>query len=215
MVIISLYLRNLSKDGVHLLITGGDDLKILEDKILKDGRVMPGNILNVGSFLNQQLDPALLMSMGQEVARLFSGKEITKILTIEASGIAVAVTVGSALNVPVLFAKKHRSGNVAGSVYKTTVHSYTHGNDYEAVVPSEYLYASDKVLLVDDFLANGAALRGLISLVEQAGAELVGAAVAIEKGFQKGGDDLRAEGVRVESLAIIDRFENGTVVFRS
>ncbi len=187
----------------------------LEQKIINEGRVMPGNILNVGSFLNQQLDAAFLWEMGEEVARLYKDCGITKILTIEASGIAVAVAVGAVMKVPVLFAKKHRSGNVAGAVHKVTIHSYTHGNDYEAVVPSEYLRSDDRVLLVDDFLANGAALRGLVELTKQAGAEVVGAAIAIEKGFQKGGDSLREEGVRVESLAIIESFNNGKIVFRS
>lgn len=189
-------------------------MKALEQKILKEGKVMPGNILNIGSFLNQQIDTCFLMEMGKEIARLYADCGITKILTIEASGIAVAVAAGAELKVPLLFAKKHRSGNVAGSVYKTQIHSYTHGNDYEAVVPANFLKEDDVVLLVDDFLANGAALRGLIELVRQSGASLAGAAIAVEKGFQNGGDDLRAEGIRVESLAIIERFVDGTVEFR-
>ncbi len=190
-------------------------MKALEQKILKEGRVMPGNILNVGSFLNQQIDASFLTQMGVEISRLYEGCGVNKILTIEASGIAVAVAAGAVMGVPVVFAKKHRSGNVSGAVHKVVIHSYTHGNDYEAVVPAEFLGKGDKVLLVDDFLANGAALRGLASLVKSSGAELVGAAVAIEKGFQRGGDDLRAEGVRVESLAIIDSFSDGIVVFRN
>jgi len=190
-------------------------VKALEQKILTEGRVMDGNILNVGSFLNQQLDAAFLWEMGKEVAGLYKGAGVTKVLTIEASGIAVAVAVGAAMQLPVLFAKKHRSGNVAGAVHKVTIHSYTHGNDYEAVVPAEYLNENDRVLLVDDFLANGAALRGLVTLAKQAGAEVVGAAIAIEKGFQKGGDSLREEGIRVESLAIIESFDGGKIVFRS
>lgn len=175
---------------------------------------MEGNILNVGSFLNQQLDAAFLWQMGEEIARLYKDCNVTKILTIEASGIAVAVAAGAVMKLPVLFAKKHRSGNVSGAVHKVKIHSYTHGNDYEAVVPAEYLKASDAVLLVDDFLANGAALRGLVDLTKQAGATVVGAAIAIEKGFQKGGDSLRADGVRVESLAIIDSLEEGNIAFR-
>lgn len=189
-------------------------MKALENKILKEGRIMPGNILNVGSFLNQQIDASFLTEMGEEISNLFAGCGVNKILTIEASGIAVAVAAGAVMKVPVVFAKKHRSGNVAGEVHKVIIHSYTHGNDYEAVVPAEYLGAGDKVLLVDDFLANGAALRGLATLVKDSGAELIGAAIAIEKGFQRGGDALRAEGVRVESLAIIDSFVDGTVKFR-
>lgn len=189
-------------------------MKTLEQKILNEGKLMPGNILNVGCFLNQQLDCSFLMEMGQEIKSLFNGCGVTKVLTIEASGIAIAVAAGAALGVPAVFAKKHRSGNVAGGVYRASVHSYTHGNDYEAVVPALYLDESDKVLIIDDFLANGEALRGLINIVSQAGATLVGAAVAIEKGFQGGGDSLRAQGIRVEALALIDKFENNTVVFR-
>ncbi len=189
-------------------------MKALEQKILNEGKVMPGNILNVGSFLNQQIDAAFLLKMGEEIAALYNNCGVTKILTIEASGIAVAVAAGAVMNVPVLFAKKHRSGNVSGAVHKVKIHSYTHGNDYEAVVPAEFLSSADKVLLVDDFLANGAALRGLVELVKQSGADVVGAAIAIEKGFQHGGDSLRNEGIRVESLAIVERFEDGNVVFR-
>ncbi len=175
---------------------------------------MPGDILNVGSFLNQQLDCAFLFEMGKEIGRIFGKDGVNKVLTIEASGIAVAVAAGYALGVPAVFAKKHRSGNVSGGVYKASIHSYTHGNDYEAVVPKDFLCGDDRVLIVDDFLANGAALRGLIDIVGQSGAYLVGAATAIEKGFQGGGDALRALGIRVDSLAIIDRFEDGGVVFR-
>ena len=189
-------------------------MKALEQKILTEGKVMEGNILNVGSFLNQQLDAAFLWEMGEEIARLYEGSGVNKILTIEASGIAVAVAVGAVMKVPVLFAKKHRSGNVAGEVHKVSIHSYTHGNDYEAVVNAQYLTAEDKVLIVDDFLANGAALRGLIELTKQAGAEVVGAAIAIEKGFQKGGDSLREEGIRIESLANIESFNDGNIIFR-
>lgn len=175
---------------------------------------MPGGILNVGSFLNQRLDCSFLMEMGREMKRLFEGSGVNKVLTIEASGIALAVAAGYELGVPALFAKKHRSGNVSGDVYKASIHSFTHGNDYEAVVPAAFLGEGDRVLIVDDFLANGAALRGLIDIVRRSGAALVGAAVAVEKGFQGGGDGLRTQGVRVEALALIDRFENGTVVFR-
>ena len=190
-------------------------MKALEEKILSDGKVLPGGILTVGSFLNQQIDSDFLMEMGREVARLYSGCGITKILTIEASGIAFALAVGAALHVPVLFAKKHKSGNVAGSVYKTNIHSFTHGNDYEAVVASEYLGTSDKVLIVDDFLASGEAVNGLIDLISQAGASLIGAAVAIEKGFQSGGDRLREKGIRVEALALIDSMsDDGGITFR-
>lgn len=189
-------------------------MKTLEEKILKEGKVLPGNILKVGSFLNHQLDVDFLMEMGQEIARLFSDAKITKILTIEASGIAIAMGAGVAMHVPVVFAKKNKTGNVSGDVYSTVVHSYTHGTDYNVVVASEYLSENDTVLIVDDFLANGKALLGLIDIVEQSGAKLAGACCAIEKGFQHGGDDLRAKGIRVESLAIVESMSDDSVTFR-
>ncbi len=190
-------------------------LKELEEKIIREGTVLPGNVLKVGSFLNQQIDVELLMNMGKEIARLFADSPVTKILTVEASGIAFAVAVGAAMHVPVVFAKKSKSSNVTGPVYSTTVHSYTHGNDNFVTVPQAYLNASDSVLLVDDFLASGCALVGLLDLVKQAGAKAVGAAIEIEKGFQDGGDSLRASGLRVESLAIVESMEDGHIVFRS
>ena len=190
-------------------------MKALENKILTEGRVLPGDILNVGSFLNQQMDVDFLMEMGREIAGLFAESGVTRIVTIESSGIAIAVAAGAAMHVPVVFAKKHRSGNVSGEVYRTVIHSYTHGVDYGVVLAKDYLGKDDRVLLVDDFLANGMALEGLIDMVEQAGAELAGAAIAVEKGFQHGGDRLREKGVRVESLAIIDSMENGKLKFRA
>ena len=186
----------------------------LEEKILKEGKVLPGNILKVGSFLNHQIDVDFIMEMGKEIARLFGGEKITKILTIETSGIPIAVAAAAAMHIPVVFAKKHKTSNVSGDVYKTVVHSYTHGTDYTVVVESDYLSDKDNVLIVDDFLANGKALKGLLDIVAQAGAASAGAVCAIEKGFQHGGDELRADGVRVESLAIIDSMEDGRVVFR-
>ncbi len=189
-------------------------MQALEDKILKEGTVLPGNILKVGSFLNQQLDVDFIMQMGQEIARLYAGCGVTKILTIETSGIAIAVGAGAAMHLPVVFAKKHRSGNVSGEVYKTNVHSYTHNTDYEIIVSKEYLSDKDTVLLVDDFLANGKALEGLIALVQQAGAKVAGAACAIEKGFQGGGDRLIAQGLRVDSLAIVDSMDGSKITFR-
>ena len=190
-------------------------MKALENKILTEGRVLPGDILNVGSFLNQQMDVDFLMEMGREIAGLFAKSGVTRIVTIESSGIAIVVAAGAAMHVPVVFAKKHRSGNVSGEVYRTVIHSYTHGVDYGVVLAKDYLGKDDRVLLVDDFLANGMALEGLIDMVEQAGAELAGAAIAVEKGFQHGGDRLREKGVRVESLAIIDSMENGKLKFRA
>ncbi len=189
-------------------------MKLMEEKILRDGKVLPGGILKVGSFLNQQIDTAFLKQMGQEIARLFEGTGVTKVMTIEASGIAIAAAAGMELNVPMVFAKKHKTSNVDGSVYTSCVHSFTHNTDYTIVISSDYLLPSDKVLLVDDFLANGNALNGLIDLIHQAGAELVGVSAAIEKGFQGGGDALRAQGVRVESLAVIDSMDDTSIVFR-
>lgn len=190
-------------------------MELMENKIRREGKVLPGGILKVGSFLNQMIDTAFLREIGREIARLFDGCGVTKILTIESSGIAIAVAAGLEMDVPVVFAKKHKTSNVDGSVYSTVVHSYTHNADYTVVVSSDYLRPGDKVLLVDDFLANGKALAGLALLVEQAGGELVGAASAIEKGFQGGGDAMRAQGIRVESLAIIDCMDEETITFRA
>ena len=186
----------------------------LEEKILKEGKVLPGDILKVGSFLNHQIDVDFIMEMGKEIARLFVDEKVTKILTIETSGIPIAFAAGAAMHIPVVFAKKHKTSNVSGDVYKTVVHSYTHGTDYTVVVESDYLSEKDNVLIVDDFLANGKALKGLFDIVAQAGSTSAGAVCAIEKGFQHGGDELRKEGIRVESLAIIDSMENGKIIFR-
>ena len=187
----------------------------LENKIKKDGQVLPGDVLKVGSFLNQQLDVDFLMEMGAEIARLFKGDDVTKILTIESSGIAIAVTAAASMHVPVVFAKKHVSSNVSGECYSVPIHSFTHGNTYNATVSKEYLSPEDRVLIVDDFLARGNAIRGLAGMVKEAGASLVGCAIAVEKGFQGAGDALRSEGIRVESLAIIDRMtDDGDIEFR-
>lgn len=190
-------------------------MKALEEKILKEGTVLPGHILKVGSFLNQQLDVDFLMEMGREIARLYADCGVTKVLTIEASGIALAVAAAAAMHVPAVFAKKHQSGNVSGEVYTAKVHSYTHNTDNTIVVASEYIRSTDNVLIIDDFLATGEALAGLMDLVSQAGASLAGVATGIEKGFQGGGDKFRAQGVRVESLAIVDSMEVGNLVFRA
>lgn len=190
-------------------------MKALEEKILKEGKVLPGNILKVGSFLNHQLDVDFIMEMGREIARLFENSGVTKILTIETSGIAIAVGAAAAMHIPVVFAKKNKTSNISGDVYKTVVHSYTHGTDYTVVVERDYLKKGDNILIVDDFLANGKALAGLFDIISQSGASAAGAACAIEKGFQHGGDQLRAEGIRVESLAIIDSMEDGNIVFRA
>ena len=190
-------------------------LQSLEEKILKEGKVLPGNILKVASFLNHQLDVDFIMEMGKEIAQLFKNEKITKILTVETSGIAIAMGVAAEMHVPVVFAKKHKSGNLSGAMYKTVVHSYTHGVDYNIVVSCDFLSENDNVLIVDDFLANGKALNGLIDIVNQAGATLVGCSCAIEKGFQGGGDSLRAKGIRVESLAIVDSMSDDSLTFRS
>lgn len=190
-------------------------MKQMEEKILAEGQVLPGDVLKVGSFLNQNIDTVLLGQMANEIARLFDGMGVTKILTIEASGIAIAAAAGMAMGAPVLFAKKHRTSNVDGSVYSTTVHSFTHNEDYNVVVSRDYLTSADKVLLVDDFLANGKALEGLMDLCNQAGAELVGVAIAIEKCFTGAGDRMRAQGVHLESLAMIESMSQDEIVFRS
>lgn len=188
-------------------------MKAMEEKILREGTVLPGGILKVGNFLNQQIDCVFLREIGAEIARLFADSHVTKILTIESSGIAIAAAAGLIMEVPVVFAKKHKSSNVDGEVYATTVHSFTHGNDYRAVVARDYLRGDDTVLLVDDFLASGNALEGLMRLAEMAGAEVAGAAVAIEKRFQGGGDALRDRGIRVESLACIEEMGEDSIRF--
>ncbi len=189
-------------------------MKALEDKILREGKVLPGHILKVGSFLNHRLDVDFLMEMGEEIDRLFGTCGINKILTIEASGIAIAMGAAIKMHVPVVFAKKNKSGNISGDVFSSVVHSYTHGTDNTIIVSREFLSPEDKVLIVDDFLANGKALLGLIDIVKQSGAEVLGCCCAIEKGFQQGGDKLRKEGVRVESLAIIDSMDDTSITFR-
>ena len=190
-------------------------MQYLEDKIRKEGKVYPGDILKVDSFLNHQMDISAFRNMAQEFKRLFGDENITKILTIEASGIGLACITGEEFGVPVLFAKKSKTKNIAGDVYKTTVKSYTHGILSDIIVSKEYLLPDDRILIIDDFLANGAALGGLIDLVGQAGATLVGAGIAVEKAFQPGGEMIRARGVRVESLARIKSMdgESGTIEF--
>lgn len=189
-------------------------MKALEEKILREGKVLEGNILKVGSFLNHQIDAEFIMEMGEEIARLFKADAPTKILTIETSGIPIAVAAAAKLHIPAVFAKKHKSANLSDELYKTVVHSYTHNTDYTVVVSKEFLHEGERILIVDDFLANGKAILGLIDIIEQAGATVVGASCAIEKGFQKGGDMLRGMGIKVESLAIVESMENGRLTFR-
>lgn len=190
-------------------------MKALEEKINREGLVFPGNILKVGSFLNHQLDVDFLMEMGKEIQRLFKDEPVSKIVTIEASGIAIAVAAASHMHVPVVFAKKTKTSNLSGESYMSKVHSFTHNKDYDIVISKQFLNENDCVLLIDDFLAVGNALNGLIDIVSQSGAKLAGAAIAIEKGFQGGGDALRARGIRVESLALIDSMEEGKITYRA
>lgn len=189
-------------------------MKALEERILNDGTVLPGEVLKVSSFFNVNIDTGLMMDMGREIARLYSGCSVTKILTVEASGIALALASANYLGVPFVFAKKHASDNIVGDMYISRVHSYTHGNDNNIVVPAEFISSRDRVLIVDDFLALGNALRGMIDIVSQSGAELVGCAVGIEKGYQGGGDEFRNKGIRVESLALVDSMKDGKITFR-
>lgn len=178
-------------------------MELLQQRILSDGKVLPGGVLKVDSFLNHQIDPELIYEMALELRRLFAGEEINKVLTIEASGIALGVMAGYALGCPLVFAKKSKTKNISDNVYSVEVESFTHGNTNTVVISKEYLKPGDRVLIVDDFLATGAALVGLKALVEQAGATAVGAGIAVEKVFQGGGDMLRRQGLRVESLARI------------
>lgn len=191
-------------------------MKILKERIRREGKIKAGNVLKVDSFLNHQMDVALFSEIGKEFKRRFADAEVNKILTIEASGIGIACITAQSFQVPVVFAKKTQTKNIAGDVFITKVQSYTHGKVYDIIVAKEFLGKGDKVLLIDDFLANGKALEGLINLVEASGAELVGAGIVIEKGFQAGGDVLRERGVRLESLAVVERMdeETGEIVFR-
>ena len=177
-------------------------MKLLEERIRRDGKIREGGrVLKVDSFLNHQMDIGLYNEMGKEFFRLFGADGVTKLLTIEASGIGIACVAGQYFNVPVIFAKKSKTTNIDGSVYTAQVESFTHGTSYDIMVERAFLQPGDRVLLIDDFLANGAALRGLAAIVKEAGATLVGAGICIEKAFQPGGAQLRQEGVRIESLA--------------
>ncbi len=190
-------------------------MKLLEDRILKEGQVRPGNVLKVDCFLNHQLDVNLLDAMGEEFYRLFKEDGINKILTIEASGIAIACMAARHFNVPVIFAKKAKSKNIDGDVYTSTVHSYTYGKDYDITMAQKFLGPEDRVLIIDDFMAVGKAMHGLLDICQQAGAQVAGIGIAIEKGFQQGGDSLRKQGYKLESLAIVDKMnDDGTLEFR-
>ena len=182
---------------------GGIRMKLMEERIRRDGVVKGNDVLKVDKFLNHQMDVELFDEIGREFRRLFEGEKITKILTIEASGIGIACVTAQCFGVPVLFAKKNKTKNIAGDVYTSEVESFTHGKVYDIIVSREFLGPEDRVLLIDDFLANGAALMGLITLVKEAGAVLVGAGICVEKAFQPGGQRIRDMGIRVESLARI------------
>jgi len=190
-------------------------VKALEEKILAEGKVCSGDILKVGGFLNQRVDSNFMFVLGKEIYDRFEGTGVTKILTVEASGIALALAAAYFFRVPMVFAKKSSAKNLGDDVYKAAVHSYTHDKDFEIAVTKDYITANDKVLIIDDFLATGEAMEGLAKIVGQAGAELVGICAAIEKGYQGGGDAFRARGVRVESLAIIDEMNGKDIKFRS
>lgn len=190
-------------------------MKLLQDRIVADGKIEAGNILKVDSFLNHQIDVSLLEEIGQEFKRQFGDREVNKILTIEASGIAIACIAARYFNVPVVFAKKSRSLNIAGDVYTAKVESFTHKNTNDIIVSKKFLSPEDRILIVDDFLANGKAILGLCQLVEQAGATLVGAGVVIEKGFQDGGKRIREAGIDLRSLAILEEMDvNSGIRFR-
>lgn len=192
-------------------------MNFIEERILKDGVIKPGNVLKVDSFLNHQIDVQLLDEIAAEFARRFSGSKITKVLTIETSGVAIACAVARLYGVPAVFAKKAKSINLDGEMYVAEVESFTHKKTNQVIVSKKYLSNEDHVLIVDDFLANGCALQGLISLVDAAGAEVVGCGIVIEKGFQEGGHRIRNLGFHLESLAIIESMdsETGTITFRA
>ncbi|MCI9166907.1 MAG: xanthine phosphoribosyltransferase [Dorea sp.] len=191
-------------------------MELLKERIQRDGKIKEGNVLKVDSFLNHQMDVSLFHEIGKEFRRRFAGEEINKILTIEASGIGIACVAAEVFGVPVVFAKKTRTKNIAGDVYTTKVESFTHGRVYDIIVAKEFLGAGDRVLIIDDFLANGKALEGLSELVNLSGAKLVGAGIVIEKGFQVGGNLIREKGIHLESLAIVESMDEktGKIVFR-
>ena len=191
-------------------------MELLKEKIRKDGVVKPGNVLKVDNFLNHQIDVALLDEIAKELKRRFGDAPITKVLTIETSGIAIACAVAREYGVPVVFAKKSKSVNMDGDVYVAEVESYTHKKTNQVIVAKKFLNENDHVLIVDDFLANGCALQGLISIVDGAGAEVVGCGIVIEKGFQEGGHRIRNLGFHLESLAIVDSMDDktGEIIFR-
>ena len=189
-------------------------MKLLEDRIRKEGRVLPGGIIKVDGFLNHRVDPVLMKELAKEIHRFFPEEGITAILTCEASGIAFDEACAEEFGVPMVFAKKAKSDNIEGGLYQSQIFSYTYKKTVTLIVAKDWLSSSDKVLIVDDFLANGEALRGLVEIVRQAGAELAGIGIAIEKGFQPGGKKLREQGIKLHSLAIIESADENGFVFR-
>jgi len=189
-------------------------MKLLEERILKDGVVKPGNVLKVDSFINHQMDIELINELGKEFKRLFADKPINKILTIEASGIGIAAIAALHFNCPMVFAKKAQSINLDGEMYTTKVESFTHKRVYDVILSKKFLGPDDHVLIIDDFLANGCALLGLIDIVKKSGATIEGAGIVIEKGFQSGGKIIRDMGIQLESLAIIDSMDDTTIYFK-
>ena len=189
-------------------------MKLLQDRIRREGRVLPGNIVKVDGFLNHRVDTELLTQIADEFAGIFDTKNITMVLTAEASGIALATICAQRFGVPMVFAKKAKSDNIEGGLYQSDIFSYTHRKKATLLVAKEWLSPADKVLIIDDFMAKGFAVHGLIDIVEQAGAQLMGIGIAVEKGFQHGGDDLREKGYNIHSLAIIDKAEPGCIEFR-
>ena len=191
-------------------------MDLLKERIRRDGTIKKGNVLKVDSFLNHQMDIGLMNEIGKEFKRRFEGKNITKILTIEASGIGIACIVAQYFNVPVVFAKKTQSINIDGEVYSTKIESFTHKKVYDVIVSKRFLSEEDHVLIIDDFLANGCALLGLLDILNSAGATVEGIGIVIEKGFQNGGERIRQMGIQLESLAIVESMddEKGTIVFR-
>lgn len=189
-------------------------MELLKDKILAEGKVLSDTVLKVDSFLNHQIDPELMQEIGKELAERYRDANITKILSIESSGIAPAMMAGLYLGVPVIFARKKKSLTLTDHLYTSSVYSFTKKETNEISVSKDFLHGDDCVLLMDDFLANGQAVKGLVDIIEQAGATLAGIGIVIEKGFQEGGKEIREQGIRLDSLAIVDSLEDGEIVFR-
>lgn len=191
-----------------------NNIKVFHDRIRTDGKVLPGNIIKVDGFLNHRIDIDLMEVLADQFTKEFAGEKITKILTVEASGIALGAITAQRFHVPLVFAKKAKSDNIEGGLYHSDIFSYTYKKKVTLIVSREWLTSEDRVLIVDDFLANGEAMRGLVEIVEQSGAELAGIGIAVEKGFQPGGANLRARGLNLHSLAIIEKADENGIVFR-